>query len=74
MAALHPIIGRLGTWQEVAELVAWLASDASSFVTGATTRSTAATWRAESTSRSDRFLKAGAIGAGGCPSSTPLMM
>jgi NAD(P)-dependent dehydrogenase (short-subunit alcohol dehydrogenase family) len=33
LAALHPI-GRLGTSEEVAELVAWLASDASSFVTG----------------------------------------
>ena len=33
IAALHPI-GRLGTSEEVAELVAWLASDASSFVTG----------------------------------------
>jgi NAD(P)-dependent dehydrogenase (short-subunit alcohol dehydrogenase family) len=33
IAALHPV-GRLGTAQEVAELVAWLASDAASFVTG----------------------------------------
>jgi NAD(P)-dependent dehydrogenase (short-subunit alcohol dehydrogenase family) len=33
IAAMHPI-GRLGTSQEVAELVAWLASDAASFVTG----------------------------------------
>ena len=33
IAALHPV-GRLGTSEEVAELVAWLASDASSFVTG----------------------------------------
>ena len=33
IAALHPI-GRLGTSEEVAELVAWLAGDASSFVTG----------------------------------------
>ncbi len=33
VAAMHPL-GRLGTSQEVAELVAWLASDASSFVTG----------------------------------------
>ena len=33
IAALHPI-GRLGTSQEVAELVLWLATDRSSFVTG----------------------------------------
>lgn len=33
LESLHPI-GRLGTSQEVAELVAWLASDASTFVTG----------------------------------------
>ncbi|MGZ4147621.1 MAG: SDR family NAD(P)-dependent oxidoreductase [Actinomycetota bacterium] len=33
IAAMHPI-GRLGTSTEVAELVAWLASDAASFVTG----------------------------------------
>ncbi len=33
VAALHPI-GRLGTSQEVAELILWLASDKSSFVTG----------------------------------------
>lgn len=48
IAALHPI-GRLGTSEEVAELVAWLAGDASSFVTSpaATTQSTAATWLGE---------------------------
>jgi NAD(P)-dependent dehydrogenase (short-subunit alcohol dehydrogenase family) len=34
IAALHPI-GRLGTSEEVAELVLWLASDKASFVTGA---------------------------------------
>lgn len=33
LVALHPI-GRLGASDEVAELVGWLASDASSFVTG----------------------------------------
>jgi NAD(P)-dependent dehydrogenase (short-subunit alcohol dehydrogenase family) len=31
---MHPI-GRLGTSEEVAELVLWLASDKASFVTGA---------------------------------------
>jgi NAD(P)-dependent dehydrogenase (short-subunit alcohol dehydrogenase family) len=34
IAALHPI-GRLGTSEEVAELVLWLASEKASFVTGA---------------------------------------
>lgn len=34
IAALHPM-GRLGTSEEVAELVVWLASDKASFVTGA---------------------------------------
>lgn len=34
LGALHPI-GRLGRAEEVAELVAWLASDAASFATGA---------------------------------------
>jgi 2-dehydro-3-deoxy-L-rhamnonate dehydrogenase (NAD+) len=33
IAGMHPI-GRLGTSEEVAELVAWLASDAAGFVTG----------------------------------------
>jgi NAD(P)-dependent dehydrogenase (short-subunit alcohol dehydrogenase family) len=31
---LHPV-GRIGTAQEVADLVSWLVSDAASFVTGA---------------------------------------
>ena len=34
IAAMHPI-GRLGTSEEVAELVLWLSSSKSSFVTGA---------------------------------------
>ena len=33
LASLHPI-GRLGTSEEVAELILWLASDKASFVTG----------------------------------------
>jgi NAD(P)-dependent dehydrogenase (short-subunit alcohol dehydrogenase family) len=33
LEGLHAV-GRLGTSEEVAELVAWLASDAASFVTG----------------------------------------
>jgi NAD(P)-dependent dehydrogenase (short-subunit alcohol dehydrogenase family) len=33
VAGLHPL-GRLGTVDEVAELVVWLASDAASFATG----------------------------------------
>jgi NAD(P)-dependent dehydrogenase (short-subunit alcohol dehydrogenase family) len=33
IAALHPL-GRLGTSDEVAELVLWLSSDKASFVTG----------------------------------------
>ncbi len=34
LVKLHPI-GRLGTSEEVAELVVWLSSDRASFVTGA---------------------------------------
>ena len=34
LVALHPI-GRLGTAEEVAELILWLASPKASFVTGA---------------------------------------
>ena len=34
IAALHPL-GRLGTPEEVAEMVVWLCSDSASFVTGA---------------------------------------
>jgi len=33
IVALHPL-GRLGTSEEVAELVLWLSSEAASFVTG----------------------------------------
>jgi NAD(P)-dependent dehydrogenase (short-subunit alcohol dehydrogenase family) len=35
VTALHPL-GRLGTPEEVAEVVVWLCSDAASFVTGHT--------------------------------------
>jgi len=40
LALLHPI-GRVGTTQDIAELVTFLASERASFITGALTRWTA---------------------------------